>query len=149
MSGKQYKSYVRCVEKVFLLCGGRRWHVMCRLLWNARNWSTHLLLVVIDELLIVLSSVSHGCCFCWGRKVESYGGYARKSGGKVRAEFRVARFSSTQLFHLIIADCGPVFCCNGRLFWSVIACSVALLPPSFPLWACIGRWLHPNDASRR
>jgi len=30
-----------------------------------------LLLVVIDELLIVLSSVSHGCCFCCGRKGES------------------------------------------------------------------------------
>ena len=72
VGGKRYKSYVRNALKKFSFCGGAEGGMSCSL-WNARIWSTHLLLVVIDELLIVLSSVSHGCCFCVERKGKAKG----------------------------------------------------------------------------
>ena len=93
VSGMQYKIYVinlarePCATAQRLSRGAR--DVLAPKRYEAQE-STHLLLVVVDELLIVLSSVSHGCL--WNRKGKG-GGYARKSGGKVRPHLSFQRSS--------------------------------------------------------
>ena len=90
--------------------------------------STHLLLVVVDELLFVLSSVSHGCL--WNRKGKG-GGYARKSGGKVRAARRLQLVFHHRRYLI------PIFRRHDGLLSSVIgkpSLSAAALRSIVPLW---------------
>ena len=151
VSGKRYKSYVRNALKKFSFCGGAEGWQSC-LLWNARilvnpppprrnRRAPHRAQQRQPWLLLLL----------WKERGKLRG-YAWKSGGKVRV---AAVFRFHQLFS--IADVVPIFCFAMTVWlWSVIACRSVACSASVrvasaivsALW-CIGRWLHPNDASRR